>query len=544
MRKGNLLLIFLLSAAFLLPVAVRAQFTFTTNNGTITITGYTGSDSSVVIPDMTNGLPVTCIGVSAFYGLSSVTNVTIPNSVTNIDAQAFLDCGLVGITIPDSVISVGTAAFEDCFSLTNLVIGNGVITLGDDAFSNCSGLLNVFIPKGITNILYDTAFNGCSSLTNITVDTQNPAYSSLGGVLFDKNQTVLVTYPDGMGPNYAIPPGVRSIGDFAFTFSQILSNLTALGSSITNIGQYAFYGCSGLTNVSIPEGVTTIGQYAFAACSGLTNIFIPESVTNIGIVAFSGIPAMTVAANNPAYSSVAGVLFNSNETTLVEFPSRQLGFLRLSSFTIPGSVTCIGDAAFEDCGFLTNIVIPPSVTSIGNLAFNDCAQLINLNIPDSVTNIGDEAFDATSLESITVPASVTTFGWISDWPNLRSMYFLGDAPGQGNGIRPVWFLENVMKAYYLPGTTGWGEYFQENIPTVLWLPQMQTSGGGFGVQSNQFGFNINWASGQTVVVEACTNLANPDWQPVQTNTLTSGSVRFSDPQWTNYPCRFYRIRSL
>jgi hypothetical protein len=98
--------------------------------------------------------------------------------------------------------------------------------------------------------------------------------------------------------------------------------------------------------------------------------------------------------------------------------------------------------------------------------------------------------------------------------------------------------------YYLPGSTGWDVLtLLTDFPTALWLPQMQTGGTNFGVQSNQFGFNINWASGQTVVVEACTDLANPIWSPVGTNTLTGGSSYFSDPQWTNYPSRFYRLRS-
>ena len=97
--------------------------------------------------------------------------------------------------------------------------------------------------------------------------------------------------------------------------------------------------------------------------------------------------------------------------------------------------------------------------------------------------------------------------------------------------------------YYLPGTTGWDDFSANTgIPVALWRPQMQTSDGSFGVRTNQFGFNINWASGMVIVVEACTNLATPVWSPVSTNTLTSGSSYFCDPQWTNYPARFYRLR--
>ena len=101
----------------------------------------------------------------------------------------------------------------------------------------------------------------------------------------------------------------------------------------------------------------------------------------------------------------------------------------------------------------------------------------------------------------------------------------------------------IPTVYYLPGTTGWGTTFGGR-PTVLWNPQVQTSDASFGVRTNRFGFTITWASEQLViVVEACTNLANPVWSPVGTNTLTGGSSYFSDPQWTNYPARFYRLRS-
>ena len=101
--------------------------------------------------------------------------------------------------------------------------------------------------------------------------------------------------------------------------------------------------------------------------------------------------------------------------------------------------------------------------------------------------------------------------------------------------------DNNATVYYLPGTTNWGPTFGGR-PTALWKPQVQSSDASFGVRTNQFGFNITWASGRVIVVEACTNLANHIWSPVGTNTLTGGSCCFSDPAWTNYPARFYRVR--
>jgi hypothetical protein len=103
--------------------------------------------------------------------------------------------------------------------------------------------------------------------------------------------------------------------------------------------------------------------------------------------------------------------------------------------------------------------------------------------------------------------------------------------------------KQILISYYLPGTTGWAKYFQITLPTALWLPQVQPGDASFGVRTNQFGFSITWASGMSVVVEASTSLANPVWSPVSTNTLIGGSSYFSDAQWTNYPNRFYRIRS-
>jgi hypothetical protein len=178
----------------LLVVApVRGQFTYTTNNGTITITGYTGTDAVVVIPDTITGLPVTAIGDSAFYGNSltkltiansvtcigdsalsyctSLTSVTIANSVTSIGDSAFGGCSsLTNVTIPISVIAIGNYAFAGCLSLTNITLGSGVTSIGDWAFSSEKGcpLMNIIIPNSVTNI-GNWAFSGCRLLTNITL---------------------------------------------------------------------------------------------------------------------------------------------------------------------------------------------------------------------------------------------------------------------------------------------------------------------------------------------------------------------------------------
>src|ERR1035437_10276249 len=246
---------------------------------------------------------------------------------------------------------------------------------------------------------------------------------------------------------------------------------------------------------------------------------------------------------------------------------------RSGSYLMPDSVTSIGFIAFQNCFKLTNLSLGPNVTSIEEGAFESCTGLTSVTVPNSVTSIGQQAFylcsgltnltlgtnltiiwgDAfsycTGLTSVVIPGSVTGIGEFAftGCTNLKGIFFEGNALTYAgsdiffNSPVTVYYLPKAIGWDYLPGTAGWDAYFGR--PTALWLPQMQTVSEDSSGRTNPFGFNINWASEQTVVVEACTNLFNPDWQPVQTNTLTTGSAYFSDSQWTNYPGRFYRLRS-
>ncbi len=180
----------------------------------------------------------------------------------------------------------------------------------------------------------------------------------------------------------------------------------------------------------------------------------------------------------------------------------------------------------------TNTVFAPSDNCNYGLLY-----LTNLVISNGITGIGGDAFlNDTSLTSFLIPASVTSIGQyaFADCNGLAGVYFAGNAPSGDSSV----FSNDNATVYYLPGATGWGPTFG-GLPTMLWLPQVQN----LGVQMNQFGFNIIWANDQVVVVEACTNLVNAVWVPLATNTLTGGSSYFSDPQWTNYPARFYRLSS-
>jgi hypothetical protein len=212
--------------------------------------------------------------------------------------------------------------------------------------------------------------------------------------------------------------------------------------------------------------------------------------------------------------------------------------------TIPNSVTNIGDYAFYHCNSFTSIAIPSRVTSIGNLAFYYCVSLTNVTLGDSVTKIGSSAFEGCiGLTTVTIGKSLASIGTQGFYycPSLNAVYFRGNAPSPNNDSS-VFQYDASATVYYLPGTTGWGSMF-DGHPAVLWNPQAQTSGASFGVQANQFGFNITASTNVPIVVDASTDLANPAWTPLFIGTVTNGSFYFSDLNWTNYSSRFYRIRS-
>ena len=348
-------------------------------------------------------------------------------------------------------------------SLMSVAIGNSVTNIGDFAFDGCTNLTSITIPNSVTYIGGE-AFYQCTKLTNVTIG---------GGI----------------------------------------------------IGILAFYGCTSLTSITIGNSVTNIGYGAFSDCTSLTNIVIPKYVTSIGIEAFAicnSLTAIAVDTNNQFYSSLNGVLFDKNQTTIIEFPGGLGG-----SYMIPGGVTNIAEKSFYDCTYLSNITIPNSLTSIGNQAFSYCSSLKSVMIGNSVTSIGIYAFQSCS--------------------GLTKLFFQGNSPTPTNDTT-VFAADNNATVYYLPGTTGWGSMF-DGLPTKLWNPQAQTGDASFGVRTNRFGFNITGSSNLVIVVEGCTDLSNPIWTPLGTNTLntfigTNGTSFFSDPQWTNYPGRFYRLRPL
>ena len=212
---------------------------------------------------------------------------------------------------------------------------------------------------------------------------------------------------------------VTSIGDYAFYGCSGLTSIE-IPNSLTSIGSHAFSNCSGFTSITIPNSVTSIGDGVFSYCSSLTSITIPNSVTSIGSSAFSGCSGLTSITIPNSVTSIGDWAFCScYGLTSIEIPngvksigsSAFSGCSSLTSIEIPNGVTSIGSSAFSGCSGLTSITIPNSVTSIGSSAFRSCSGLTSITIPNSVTSIGNYAFSSCScLTSITIPNSVTRIG--------------------------------------------------------------------------------------------------------------------------------------
>ena len=336
-------------------VASKTDFSFVTNNGSITINTYTGPGNAVTIPSTINGLAVSCIGTAAFFS-TVVTSVVIPNTVT----------------------SIGTNAFQGCQNLTNVTIGTGVTNIEDEAFAYCGSLTNVTIPNSVI-LIGAYAFVGCNNLTSVTIGTN---VTSINADAFYECPLTSVT----------IPNSVTNIGAGAFWDCTSLSSLT-IGTKVASIGNSAFSYCTNLTSVAMPSSVRSIGDWAFDG-TRLTNVTIGSGVTSIGTGSFYECPLIRVTIPNSVIS-IGDDAFD--------------GCYPLTTITIPSSVTSIGDSAFYYCTNVTSVTIGSGVTNIGGSAFYSCTNLTSIFFEGNFPAIGGGAFQGD--DRATVYYLPGTMGW-------------------------------------------------------------------------------------------------------------------------------------
>lgn len=329
------------------------------------------------------------------------------------------------------VTQLGMYAFTNCNDVTSVTMPDGLKTIKKYSLSNCKLVTHYDIPASVT-LIEGGAFNG-TGLERINVDSANEYYCDVDGVLFDKQMTTILLYPDQRGPTYIIPDGVTTIGEYAFYNN---SSITWVGipEGVTSIERRAFFSCSRLENIEFPNSLVTIGEEAFRGCTSFTLVEITRNVAEIGPLAFFYCPNVTefkASRMSNHFCSVDGVLFSKDMTvihylaqgdnrTTYDIPNTVkvienycFTSSSLISVTIPEGVTTICRGAFYGSRNLVNAHIPNSVREIGDVAFCNCPRLKEINLPEGLTRIGEQSFCmCDSITEIIIPNTVHEIG---DW---------------------------------------------------------------------------------------------------------------------------------
>ena len=487
------------------------------------IIAYTGTAADLVIPDMIGDRPVTSIGAGVFREHLELASVSIPAAVASVGDYAFMGCEnletaflppsptivqkgvfqncfrLRNTVIPEGVTAVGDHAFDACLALSSVVIPEGVSSIGSNAFYNCESLTNLCLPDSLVSLGFSAfdqctgletvhigsgtvtidmfAFRGCRNLSEITVSPDNTAFTSLDGILYSKDLSVLYLCPMSKA-SVSIPDGVTRIEGYAFGENRFLTSLI-IPEGVTSIGERAFQACAALSSISLPESLTCFENYVFESCPALTEIFIPRNVSEIGEGVFTNCTVMQsiqVAADNLYFRSEDGLLYDRSGFTLIACPAGR------TEVSVAQGVRVIGIIAFYGCSGLREVSLPDTVTSIGYQSFAFCSNLTEMVFPDSLTHIEMQAFlQCPNLRRLVIPASgITIVDPIFDCCSPIIFGVSGSAAqdfAESRGLRFYPIIEMATPDFTLPdGLTGIeDEAFSGCVMTVVFIPDSVSS---------------------------------------------------------------------
>ena len=411
----------------------------------------------VEVPSVLGGYQVKEIAERAFYKCNGISEISIPSGIETIGNTAFGYCrNLEKVVIADSVTEIGRYAFRNCDKMTSIKLSSGLKALSSDIFNNCRAIVAIEIPEEITTFnnyafrnctslekinisenvtkIASGTFTGCTALKEINVDENNAKYTSIDGILFDKNKTKLEYYPCAHGIDYDIPETVLDISSEAFRGNKNLVRVS-IPSQISKIDSIMFLGCSSLSRIDVAENnahfVSVDGVLYDKEKSKLivypatqpTEYKLPDTLIEIDENAFrdSSIINLYVSNTNTLFASDNGVLFNKDKTELVSFPRGRTG-----EYAVPDTVERIGEHAFIQCNNLTNVMLPVKLKEIAADAFLECG-LLSITIPENVITIGDSAFgDCHSMTEVTFKGALTSIesGAFNNCTQLRSVSLL------------------------------------------------------------------------------------------------------------------------